>query len=69
MEVCTWEKMKGKYKTSCNHTPKSMGRGWTYCPFCCGLLKISKTFYHEQYHKKHKAEKQEYYKEYYQSHK
>ena len=69
MEVCVWEKMKGKYKTTCGHNPANIGRGWTYCPFCSGLLTVSKVFYQKKYHEAHKADKQQYYKKYYEEHK
>ena len=69
MEVCTWEKVTGKYVTSCGHKPVSHGRGWVYCPFCGGLCTVSHAEYQRIYTQKHKAEKQEYYKNYYQEHK
>lgn len=69
MEVCTWEKIKGKYQTSCGHKPVSHGRGWVYCPFCGKISMISKVNYQRRYAKAHKEERQEYYKKYYQEHK
>ena len=69
MKVCTWEKMAGKYKTSCGHVPTNHGRGWVYCPFCGEICMVSRAEYQRRYHIAHKEQKSEYYKTYYKEHK